>query len=141
MAPSKSTRRPESRARSNTVQDPRRGREQIAFTTHSGRDGEQTAHSGVSHASVHVDPTSSKAIQVDRNIKDPDKFKGEQGTFYPWMSSMTLKLSTATFRIEADGLRYVQGSSLGPYGDWQHHVFQPWDGASLAQTHSQMWTF
>jgi hypothetical protein len=122
------------------MQDPRRGREQIGFTTHSGRDGEQTAHSGVSHASVHVDPTSSKAIQVDRNIKDPDKFKGEQGTFYPWMSSMTLKLSTATFRIEADGLRYVQGFLTGALRGLAAPRIPTLGWASLAQTHSQMWT-
>jgi len=73
-----------------------------------------TAATAVSNSSsVHIDPTSKSSIQVDRSIKDPDKFKGDTNTFYPWLSSMTLKLSTATFRTEDDGLRYVQGFLSG----------------------------
>jgi hypothetical protein len=68
-----------------------------------------TLRTNVSTSSVHVDPNSKSSIQVDRSIKDPDKFKGVAGTYYPWLTSMTLKLSTAVFREEADGLRYVQG--------------------------------
>jgi hypothetical protein len=67
------------------------------------------ATSNASRASVNLDPESSKAIVVDRSVKDPDNFKGDQNTFYPWLTAMVLKLSTAVFRTEADGLRYVQG--------------------------------
>lgn len=68
-----------------------------------------TVRTNVSTSSVHVDPNSKSSIQVDCSIKDPDKFKGMTSTYYPWLTSMTLKLSTAVFREEADGLRYVQG--------------------------------
>lgn len=99
-----------SRTRSEVAMH-RSHRETTAF---SRRDREPTMLSSVAtHASVNVDPTSNKAIQSDRNIKDPDKFKAEAGSFYPWMSAMTLKLSTAIFRSEADGLRYVQSFLAG----------------------------
>jgi cell division septum initiation protein DivIVA len=42
-----------------------------------------TNNSNASHASVNLDPDSGKAIQVDRSVKDPDKFEGKTGTFYP----------------------------------------------------------
>jgi hypothetical protein len=77
----------------------------------------QSALTTTSHASVNLDPESDKAIQVDRSVKDPDKFEGKATTFYPWLTAMTLKLSTATFRSEGDGLRYVQGFLGGsPWG-------------------------
>jgi hypothetical protein len=68
-----------------------------------------TDDTSVSRATVNLDPDSNKAIQVDRSVKDPDKFEGKVGTFYPWLTAVTLKLSTTTFRTEGDGLRYVQG--------------------------------
>jgi hypothetical protein len=73
-----------------------------------------TDNSNASYASINLDPESSKAIQVNRSVKDPDKFKGKVNTFYLWLTSMTLKLSTAIFRTEGDGLRYVQGFLGGP---------------------------
>jgi hypothetical protein len=83
--------------------------------THTQREATAaTDNSNASRASVNLDPESSKAIQVDRSVKDPDKFEGKANTFYPWLTSMTLKLSTAIFRTEGDGLRYVQGFLGGP---------------------------
>lgn len=104
--------RSESRNRSEIAQ--RAHREFTTNTNNSRLDREQSAFTTASHASVNLDPNSSKAIQVDRSVKDPDKFKGEQGTFYPWLTALTLKLSTAVFRTEGDGLRYVQGFIGGP---------------------------
>lgn len=73
-----------------------------------------TNNSNVSSASVNLDPEASMAIKTDRSVKDPDKFEGKQGTFYQWLTALTLKLSTCTFRTEGDGLRYVQGFMGGP---------------------------
>jgi hypothetical protein len=88
-------------------QDHCTGREATAATDNSRL-------STASSASVNLDPGSSKAIAVDRSVKDPDTFEGKATTFYPWLTAMTLKLSTATFRAESDGLRYVQGFLGGP---------------------------
>ena len=49
---------------------------------------------------------ASMAIKSDRTIDNPSKFDGKIA-FYPWLTSLTLKLSTTTFREEADGLRFV----------------------------------
>jgi len=94
--------RSESRARSQRDHAQRTRRENTAATDNSRL-------TTTSRASVNLDPESSKAIVVDRSVKDPDKFEGKANTFYPWLTAMTLKLSTATFRTEGDGLRYVQG--------------------------------
>ena len=85
----------------------RRGRREMTAATNN------TIFTIASHSSVNVDPKSKSSIQVDRSIKDPDKFKGESDTFYQWLTAMTLKLSTAVFRSEEDGLRYVQGFLTG----------------------------
>jgi hypothetical protein len=42
-----------------------------------------TDDTSASRATINLDPDSNKAIQVDRSVKDPDKFEGKAGTFYP----------------------------------------------------------
>jgi hypothetical protein len=94
-----------SRVRSLSLTQRRRHREGTAAT-------DQSALSNASRASVNLDPTASMAIKSDRTVNNPDKFDGKIA-FYPWLTSLILKLSTTTFREEADGLRFVQGFMSG----------------------------
>jgi hypothetical protein len=93
------------RSQSPTVQRQLRNREGTAATDQSG-------FSNASRASVNLDPMASMAIKSDRTVDNPSKFDGKIA-FYPWLTSLTLKLSTTTFREEADGLRFVQGFLSG----------------------------
>jgi hypothetical protein len=84
-----------------------RHRDMSATPDHLRNERQDTADSNVSHASGRVNPRSDKAVSVDRSIKEPEQFNGTTG-FYQWLSQMELKLSSATFQTDADGLRYVR---------------------------------
>jgi hypothetical protein len=77
---------------------------------------EGTADSGLSiasNASINLDSTLTMPIKTDRSVESPTKFDGNIGTFYQWLTALTLKLSVCQFRSEEDGLRYVQGFMTG----------------------------
>ena len=57
--------------------------------------------------SINVDQFAMKSFTTDHGIPNPSKFNGDKLAFYPWLSTLELKLKTSVFRSHQDSLDYV----------------------------------
>lgn len=61
-----------------------------------------------------IDRTLTRGMEIGKGVPDPKHFKNDDDpNFDSWYSSVLLKLTVATFRTEADGLRFVYGWTQG----------------------------